>query len=83
MPSPSQRLLPLDFLRVLACLAVMVIHVTSAFIYNDSGVTLWGMNPAFMLNQAARFSVPLFLLLSGFSLGMGRSQSYGTFLKTR
>ena len=83
VPSPSQRLLPLDFLRVLACLAVMVIHVTSAFIYNDSGVTLWGMNPAFMLNQAARFSVPLFLLLSGFSLGIGRSQSYGTFLKTR
>lgn len=77
------RLLSLDFLRVLACLTVMVIHVTSAFIYNDSGVTLWGMNPAFILNQAARFSVPLFLLLSGFSLGMGRPQPYGTFLKNR
>ena len=42
------------------------------------------MNLACLLNQAARFSVPLFLLLSGFSLEQtGRQVPYLTFLRTR
>lgn len=82
-PHPT-RLLSLDFLRVLACLAVMAGHVSSAFIYKESCLTLWGMNLAFVINQCARFSVPLFLLLSGFTLGMGGPvTSYGSFLRKR
>lgn len=83
-PDPPKRHLSLDFLRGLACLAVVAGHVTSTFIYNETSFTLWGMNLAFVLNQAARFSVPLFLFLSGLSLGLGRQpQAYGDFLKTR
>ena len=61
----------LDFLRDLAMLAVMLIHVTSTYIAAESHVTFLGMNLALFLNQASRFSVPLFLFLSGYSLGIG------------
>ena len=55
----------LDFLRVLAMLAVILIHVTSTYIAAESHITFLGMNLALFLNQAARFCVPLFLFLSG------------------
>ena len=67
---PRTRRTELDFLRVLAMAAVILGHVTAAYIHNESSFTLLGMNPAFFLNQAARFSVPMFFLLSGFSLGL-------------
>ena len=66
----QNRLTGIDFLRVLAMAAVILGHVTAAYIHNESSFTLLGMNPAFFLNQAARFSVPMFFLLSGFSLGL-------------
>lgn len=49
-------------------LAVISIHVSSTYLSYETGHLFLGMNLAFLLNQAARFSVPLFLLLSGFSL---------------
>lgn len=74
----------LDFLRVLAMLAVILIHVTSTYIAAESHITFLGMNLALFLNQAARFCVPLFLFLSGYSLGIGdRPMPYGAFLKRR
>lgn len=80
----QNRLTGIDFLRVLSMFGVILIHVTSTFIYYESHAQLLGMNPAFFLNQATRFSVPLFLLLSGFSLGIGqRPVSYPAFLKRR
>lgn len=80
----QNRLTGIDFLRILSMFGVILIHVTSTYIYNESHYHVLGMNPAFFLNQAARFSVPLFLLLSGFSLGIGQKQeSYPSFLKRR
>lgn len=79
-----KRLEELDFTRVLAMLAVIMIHVTSGFVYADSRFTLWGVNPAFFLNQLSRFAVPLFLLLSGLSLELGKQDvSPGAFYKRR
>ena len=60
----------LDLGRVLAMLAVVAIHVSSGYIYAESAFSPGGMNPAFVLNQAGRFCVPLFILLSGASLGL-------------
>ena len=66
----AARLPEIDFLRCLSMLAVITIHVTSTYLHGDSRVLILGMNLSFLLNQAARFSVPMFLLLSGFSLGL-------------
>lgn len=78
------RLTELDALRVLAMIGVILIHVTAPFITHESGFTLLGMNLAYLVNQLTRFSVPLFFLLSGFSLGIGGApKSYGGFLKKR
>lgn len=78
------RLRELDFLRCLAMLGVLTIHVTSTFLDGESRVRLFGMNPAFLLNQAARFAVPAFVLLSGWSLGLaGRPASWTAFWKKK
>lgn len=66
--TPTRRIEELDFARAAAMLAVIAIHVTSTFINAKSSYTLLGMNLAFILNQAARFAVPLFILISGVSL---------------
>ncbi len=74
----------LDFARVVAMLSVVMIHVTSTYIFVPSGVAIGGMNLAFMLNQVTRFAVPLFILLSGLSLGLSQSGgSLGGFYKKR
>ena len=65
-----KRVEALDLGRVMAMLAVIAIHVSSTYIYSPSSHTLLGMNLAFWLNQLGRFSVPLFLLISGISLGL-------------
>lgn len=67
----GRRVEQLDFARAVAMLSVILIHVTSAYVGSESRWTAFGVNPAFFLNQAARFAVPLFILLSGISLGLG------------
>ena len=79
----ATRLSSVDFARVIAMVAVILIHVTSTYINAESSVALWGINLAFFLNQAARFCVPLFLFLSGLSLGLGRKDLPGRpFIRT-
>lgn len=51
-------------------ISVITIHVTSTFINYKSNISFLGMNIAFILNQLSRFSVPLFILLSGISCGL-------------
>lgn len=80
----NKRQLELDYVRAISMLGVIVIHVTSSFVYASSNLTIAGMNPAFLLNQLARFSVPLFILLSGVSLGFSRSaDTYLSFFQKR
>lgn len=68
-----KRIEELDFARVIAMTAVITIHVTSTYIGYRSNILVMGMNLAFILNQLARFSVPLFILLSGISLRLSAS----------
>lgn len=80
----QHRLTDIDFLRLLSMAAVVLGHASSTYIYAESRAQLFGMNLAFFLNQATRFSVPLFLLLSGFSLGLGQKPvPYPVFLRRR
>lgn len=67
-----KRIKELDFTRVIAMFAVVMIHVTSTYINQDSSFILFDMNLAFILNQVSRFSVPLFIVLSGISLGFSK-----------
>ncbi len=73
----------LDAARVWSMLAVIAIHVTAPYIGADSDFLLGGMNLAYIINQAARFAVPLFVLLSGASLGLGKAQPAGQFYRRR
>lgn len=79
----KNRVPELDYVRVLAMLGVVTIHVTGAFVYQDSAHTLAGMNLAFLLNQVVRFAVPMFMVLSGLSLGFAEKKSCGQFWKAR
>ena len=62
----------LDWVRSAAMLSVLLIHVSSTFVSRPSQLSLLGVTPAFFCNQAARFAVPLFFMLSGLSLGLSR-----------
>lgn len=82
--SQKHRLIEPDYVRAISMLGVIAIHVSSTFVYAQSNLMIAGMNPAFILNQVVRFAVPLFILLSGLSLGFQRSDlSYPAFLKGR
>ena len=84
MSKKRERLIELDYIRTFAMLAVIVIHVSSAFVYSDSDYPLFGMNVAFILNQVTRFAVPLFVLLSGVALSISHADgSYISFVKKR
>ena len=45
----NKRQLELDYVRAISMLGVIVIHVTSSFVYASSNLTIAGMNPAFLL----------------------------------
>lgn len=64
----KKRLEELDWLRAAAMTAVVLLHASSTFVARPSRLCLWGVTPALLLNQASRFSVPGFFLLSGLSL---------------
>lgn len=77
----------LDFLRAVACLCVILIHVTANPLYYATPGT-----PEYLLlliaNQFTRFAVPAFVFISGFALanayGAGRSSfDYFAYLKRR
>lgn len=82
--SQKHRLIELDYVRAISMLGVIAIHVSSTFVNMQSNLMIAGMNPAFILNQVVRFAVPLFILLSGLSLGFTKANlSYPVFLKSR
>ncbi|MBR4702566.1 MAG: acyltransferase [Oscillospiraceae bacterium] len=69
-----KRHMGLDLARAFGMLAVVLIHASSTFTLQPSRLSLWGVTPALLCNQAARFAVPLFFLLSGLCLGLGRGK---------
>jgi probable poly-beta-1,6-N-acetyl-D-glucosamine export protein len=74
----------IDAMRLIAILAVILIHTTNR---NLEIVNLNMLREplAFLLNQAARFAVPLFFIISGFVLELSFSvhQSYLSYFKKR
>ncbi len=64
----------LDLVRACSMLAVVMIHASSTFALQRSQFALRGLTPSLFCNQATRFAVPLFFLLSGLSLGLGRRE---------
>ncbi|OPX88335.1 MAG: Acyltransferase family protein [Pelotomaculum sp. PtaB.Bin104] len=56
------RLKELDILRSVAVLAVISIHITGGYLFNEKN------SFALFWNQGMRFSVPLFFIISGFLL---------------
>lgn len=69
----EKRIVELDYARVLSMLLVIAAHTASSYIFSESRVSLFGMNLAYLINQAARFSVPGFIVLSGTALGMSKA----------
>lgn len=60
---PSGRLFHLDLLRVIACLSVVMIHVSAEFVVRgNTGVDFWLGN---LMDSLSRAGVPLFVMISG------------------
>ncbi len=81
----SERIAGLDILRALAVFAVILIHSVSGALYNAS----WSSQTFkiyLLFDQFCRFSVPLFVGLSGYTLTLRykeRSISFGEFFRRR
>ena len=73
-----------DGLRVVAILAVLAIHTTTRTL-EASDAQILQFPFTFFVNQAARFAVPLFFLISGFVLEVSFAfhKNYFSYLKKR
>lgn len=60
----SERLLDIDFVRVIACFAVILIHVSSDYVefLNVNSYVWWVAN---FYDSISRFCVPIFIMVSG------------------
>ena len=72
----------IDYLRVIAIVAVITIHTTTFFYskFIEIGQLNWWL--ANLLNSASRFAVPLFVMISG-ALLLGRNLTIVEFYKKR
>lgn len=79
-----KKIIEMDMLRAICAIAVVIIH-TSAYALRNSLEGSISYNASLFLNQISRFSVPLFLFLSGLGLGISykKEESYLKFLKKR
>ena len=57
-----KRIEELDFTRIIAMIAVITIHVTSAYIGYQSNILVMGMNVAFILNQLSKHSMTIYFM---------------------
>ncbi len=82
----NTRVVFLDYLRVFACLMVMVVHACEQFYFNDNGEfavasrgsAAWTV----FIDSAGRASVPLFVMASAYLL-FPLHQTVGDFLRRR
>lgn len=59
----KNRVYFLDLLKIIACFAVIMIHVTAENWYTDEITAYWIVNNTY--NALAKWSVPLFVMISG------------------
>ena len=63
----KERLEEVDYLRAIACISVVLVHLTGIYLYLDTTGTL--MKAFFLfINRALIFAVPAFIFISGFVL---------------
>lgn len=84
MQNKDRYHLAIDGMRIIAILAVICIHSTTR-ILEATNLNIQEQSFAFLLNQASRFAVPLFFMISGFVLEINYPfhQSYVSYLKKR
>ena len=80
----STYLFSIDALRVIAILAVILVHVSTKTL-SEAHFDLINDPVSLFLNQSSRFAVPLFFLISGFVLELNNKEglSYATYFKKR
>lgn len=84
MTIERERVVELDFVRVVSMLSVILLHATSGYLFLETKASVFGLSFAYLMNQGVRYCVPLFFLVSGLSLELSyRGQSYGGFLRKR
>ena len=59
----NKRVYYLDILRVIACLSVIMIHVTANYLYTNFGSVNFVISN--IINSLSRIGVPLFVMISG------------------
>ena len=76
----TKRELHFDILRAMACLAVVLIHVSAPFVVDSTGqFDFWTANA---LDSAARIGVPVFVMISGaLFLDENRHYTYKTIFR--
>jgi surface polysaccharide O-acyltransferase-like enzyme len=68
----------MDVIRALAIIAVVLIHVTATILYRvNMNTSTYDINMA--INQVSRFSVPMFILISGLGLSISNKKNEGYF----
>ncbi len=60
----------LDWVRTVSAFGVVLLHASSLFVARPSRLALLGVTPALLCNQAVRFAVPVFFMLSGMGPGL-------------
>ncbi len=82
---PNQRIVFLDYLRVIACFMVVIVHACEFYYLNEDGIffarpddRIW----VSIIDSALRESVPLFVMTSSFLL-LPLTCSAGAFFKRR
>lgn len=82
MTDSNQRINWLDSLRVIAILAVILIHVSSPVVNMAYGKNMYHWWVGNVFDSAVRFAVPLFLMISGATL-LSKKYSLKEFYKRR
>jgi len=84
LEKPHINIKSIDAMRVIAILAVVLIHTTTRTL-EATHYALTGYSWTLFFNQISRFAVPLFFLISGFVLELCSEHeiNYLTFLKKR
>lgn len=81
----KDRLTEVDYFRAIACIAVIVVHVTSAYLVLDTTGNLMKMVLLF-INRGSSYVVPAFVFISGLVLAYNYHNkvfTYPSFIKKR
>ncbi len=79
--SDNKRIIWLDYVRATACILVIILHVTAAYVKEPLAVTTIDWNIANIINSAARSCVPLFFMISGYIFFSEKTPKTKNFIK--